>query len=209
LNVGFIAEGLSPFRPERAALRARREFFRRYDALANERRSFMLESALTGTGLAERLERARTAGYRVEFAFLWLPTAEMAMEGVAERGDLGGQAGPRSVSEARFNRSLSQFVTVYRSLADRWALVDASVAPPKILAGARRGGRVEVSDPEVWRRVSIAAIGEEGAVEEGLESQGDDAPYCLDRLDTALKSVGNFLEAQSAARRDSVSKEGI
>lgn len=54
LNADMIAEGLSPFRPEKAAIRAGREFLSRIVEKGECEESFALESTLSGLGLMAR-----------------------------------------------------------------------------------------------------------------------------------------------------------
>jgi len=63
LNADLIAEGICPFRPERAALQAGRVFLKRFDDVAQAGRSFVVESTLSGLGLADRLKALRRIGF--------------------------------------------------------------------------------------------------------------------------------------------------
>ena len=63
VNADTLAQGLSAFRPEAAAIEAARVMLKRFDALARARRSFACESTLASVTLASRLPlvNARTA----------------------------------------------------------------------------------------------------------------------------------------------------
>jgi predicted ABC-type ATPase len=63
----------------------------------------------------------------------------------------GGHDLPEADVRRRFDRGRDNFFTVYRSLADRWRLYDASaVTGPQLVAfgGLRRPTRVRF--PRVW-----------------------------------------------------------
>jgi predicted ABC-type ATPase len=79
LNADLIARGLSPFAPERQALRASEIFLQRLDELELGTSSFALETTLSGLSYRRRIFRWKELGFRVTLIFLWLPGAEMAI----------------------------------------------------------------------------------------------------------------------------------
>jgi predicted ABC-type ATPase len=79
LNADLIARGLSPFAPERQALRASEIFLQRLDELAAGNSSFALETTLAGRSYRRRIPRWKELGFRVTLFFIWLPTEEIAI----------------------------------------------------------------------------------------------------------------------------------
>ena len=69
VNPDLIASGLSPLRPELAALAAGRLFLRELDRLAKSRKKFAFESTLSGVTYLGRLKRWKAAGYRIEIVY--------------------------------------------------------------------------------------------------------------------------------------------
>jgi predicted ABC-type ATPase len=86
VNADTLAQGLSAFRPEKVALEAGRITLKRLDDLESQRKSFAFEATLSSHTLASRLSRLRERGYKVHIVYLWLPTADLAVARVAERG---------------------------------------------------------------------------------------------------------------------------
>jgi predicted ABC-type ATPase len=133
INVDLIAAGLSPFDPDRAALRAGRimleEIKRR--VLAGE--SFAFETTLSGRNYARAIPRWREAGYYVKLIFLSLPTADLAVARVAARAAQGGHNVPEEVVRRRFDAGLENFEHLYRGLVDTWALHDNSESMPRLI----------------------------------------------------------------------------
>ena len=82
VNADLIAAGLSPFAPEVAAIKAGRIMLAEIDDHVAHRRSFALETTLSGRAYAARLLHWRALGYHVSLFFLQLPSAEMAIERV-------------------------------------------------------------------------------------------------------------------------------
>jgi len=130
VNADLIAAGLSPLRPELAALAAGRLFLTEIDRLAEARTSFAFESTLSGLGHADRLRGLRSAGYRIEMIFLSLPSVEIAIARVAMRVRHGGHAVPETDIRRRFRRGWENFQNTYRALADAWAVYDNSSGKP-------------------------------------------------------------------------------
>ncbi|MGE5293431.1 MAG: AAA family ATPase [Solirubrobacterales bacterium] len=133
INVDLIAAGLSPFDPDRAALRAGRvmleEIKRRI--LADE--SFAFETTLSGRNYARAIPRWRQAAYYVKLIFLSLPTADLAVARVATRAAQGGHDVPEEVIRRRFEAGLRNFECLYRELVDTWALYDNSGPVPRLI----------------------------------------------------------------------------
>ena len=102
VNADTIAQGLSAYRPESAAVTAGRVMLDRLRFLARERRDFAFETTLSGRGHARWLQRLRAAGYCAHLIFLALPAAELAVARVAERLRQGGHDVPEAVVRRRF-----------------------------------------------------------------------------------------------------------
>ena len=139
VNADLIAAGLSPFRPDLAAVRAGRLTLQQIGEHVRRGDSFAFETTLSGRGHARRIPRWQTMGYRVKRLFLRLPTPEMAIARVAHRVSGGGHDVPKSVIVRRFFSGWRNFENVYRDLVDDWRLYDNSGGVPVLLAeGGRR-----------------------------------------------------------------------
>jgi predicted ABC-type ATPase len=133
VNADLIAAGLSPFEPALVALSAGRLLIRELDRLAATRTDFAFESTLSGRSYASRLRRWREAGYRIEFVFLRLASPQLALRRIAARVRQGGHDVPKADVLRRFDRGWSNFQTVYRPLADAWAVYDNSGVRPTLV----------------------------------------------------------------------------
>ena len=126
VNADLIPSGLSPLRPEVAAVAAGRLFLKELDRLAKARLDFAFESTLSGLVYLSRLKRWKAAGYR-------LPSARLALRRIAARVRQGGHNVPRADVLGRFDRSWTNFQESYRLLADAWSVYDNSGRNPRIL----------------------------------------------------------------------------
>ena len=133
MNADLIASGLSPLRPELAALAAGRLFLKELDRLAKARLDFAFESTLSGLVYLNRLKRWKAAGYRIELIYLRLSSPRLALRRIAARVKQGGHNVPRADVLRRFTRSWNNFQNVYQLLADEWTLYDNSGSKPLVL----------------------------------------------------------------------------
>jgi predicted ABC-type ATPase len=133
VNTDLLAAGLSPLRPELAALAAGRLFLDELDRLAKARLDFAFESTLSGLTYLNRLKRWKATGYRIEMVFLRLASPQLALHRIAARVKQGGHDVPRADVLRRFDRSWKNFVTAYRLQSDAWAVYDNSGDSPKLL----------------------------------------------------------------------------
>jgi predicted ABC-type ATPase len=133
VNPDLIASGLSPLRPELAALAAGRLFLRQLDQLARGKSDFAFESTLSGLTYLNRLKRWKRAGYRIEIIYLRIPSPRLAVRRIAARVKQGGHDVPRADVIRRFTRSWNNFAKHYRLLANAWSVYDNSTAVPRLL----------------------------------------------------------------------------
>ena len=154
VNADTVAQGLSAFRPEGAAIQAGRVVLERIGELSRARKSFALESTLAGRSLAVRVARLRGGGYTVHLVYLWLASPELAIKRVAERVNKGGHDVPVPIVQRRYAKGLRNFFDLYRPLADRWRLYDNStVAGPSLVAKGKHASVTHVLDKVTWTKV--------------------------------------------------------
>jgi predicted ABC-type ATPase len=104
VNADLIAAGLSPLKPELAAMSAGRLLLSELDRLAASRVDFALESTLSGLTHAARVREWKHAGYRIEIVFLRLASVRLALRRIADRVRQGGHAVPEADVRRRFQR---------------------------------------------------------------------------------------------------------
>ena len=137
VNVDLIAAGLSPFDPDRAAIRAGRIMLSEIERRVRKGESFAFETTLSVHVYARLIPAWRSAGYRVRLIFLSLPTAEIAVARVAARVAQGGHNVASAVVRRRFDSGSKNFQNIYRELVDEWWCYDNSDKTPRlILTGA-------------------------------------------------------------------------
>jgi len=133
VNADLIAGGISPLRPELAAIAAGRLVLRELDRLVEAKADFAFESTLSGLQYAKRMRGWKARGYTIEIAYLRLPSPQLALSRVAARVVQGGHSVARTDVLRRYKRGWANFLEVYRPLADHWTVYDNSQSPPKLL----------------------------------------------------------------------------
>ena len=133
VNADLIANGLAPFMPEAAAIRAGKLMLVEIRSHAAKKESFAFETTLSGKGYARMIPRWKDAGYRVKLIYLSLPSVEMAIERVAARVAQGGHHVPEEIVRRRFSAGLHNFHHTYKQLVDIWILYDNSRETPILI----------------------------------------------------------------------------
>jgi predicted ABC-type ATPase len=121
--------------------------------LAAQRVSFGFETTLASRSFAPWLQRLATTGYAIDLVFLWLPSAEFALERVAERVRSGGHDIPPHVVRRRYASGLRNLFALYASVVNSWRLYDSSGPAPRLVAA-----RVEMEAPKVYDQTAWAAV---------------------------------------------------
>jgi predicted ABC-type ATPase len=134
INVDLIAAGLSPFDPDRAAIRAGRLMLSEIERRVKKGDSFAFETTLSGHVYARLIPRWRKAGYRVRLIFLGLPNADIAIGRVKMRVAQGGHNVASAVVRRRFESGLRNFQDSYKHLVDRWWWYDNSGSVPQLIS---------------------------------------------------------------------------
>ncbi len=133
VNVDLLAAGLSPLKPQLAALNAGKLFLGELDRLAKSRSDFAFESTLSGLIYLSRLKRWKSSGYQVEIVFLRLASLLLALRRISARIKQGGHDVPRAAVQRRLTRGWNNFEAAYKPLADAWKVYDNSGESPRLL----------------------------------------------------------------------------
>ena len=155
VNADLIAQGLSPFSPATASMRAGRLLLEQIRLLASTHSDFGFETTLSGVTYVTLLQRLKTQGYRTQLFFLWIPTVEMALARIADRVRRGGHDIPEKVVRRRFHKGVRNLFTRYQPLLDSWMLFDNSAITPQLIA------REEVGELRVFEQALFARIRKE------------------------------------------------
>ena len=146
VNADLIAQGLAPFEPRAAAIKAGKLVLQQIHEYARRGVDFAFETTLSGKSYVGLLTELKARGYALHLFFLWLPSAELAIARIKERVQEGGHHVPAEDVRRRFARGTNNFFTLYESLLDSWMLFDNSKAKPILIAKRKNSHREVVNN---------------------------------------------------------------
>jgi predicted ABC-type ATPase len=154
VNADTIAQGLSAFAPENAAIEAGKIMLRRLRELARQKKSFAFETTLASRFYVKFIEELKAQNFEFHLLFLWLESSELAILRVAERVSAGGHNVPEETIRRRYERGLQNFFKLYQPIADTWALFDANALDKIVLiANGGNDSETEIFDDNLWQRI--------------------------------------------------------
>lgn len=153
VNADTVAEGLSAFQPQRAALQAGRVMLARLRGLAARRADFAFEITLAGRSFVPWIGGLIQSGYCFHLVYLWLPSPELAVARVTERVRMGGHHVPEETVRRRYREGLANFFGLYRPMASSWRVYDASPTTGPRLVAMGRQEETTIVDSGTWSAV--------------------------------------------------------
>jgi len=149
VNADLIAQGLAPFEPRSAAIKAGRLVLQQIWEFSKRGEDFAFETTLSGKSYVSLLSELKANGYSLHLFFLWIPSPELALARIKERVADGGHDVPADDVRRRFRRGINNFLNLYEQLLDSWMLFDNSKARPVLIAKSRDGHR-EIIDEALF-----------------------------------------------------------
>jgi predicted ABC-type ATPase len=141
VNADLIAQGLAPFEPGAAAIKAGKLVLQQIDEYAKRGLDFAFETTLSGKSYVKLLTHLKDTGYAVHLFFLWIPSAELAIARIKDRIFDGGHNVPAIDVRRRFKRGIINFFEIYEPLLDSWMLFDNSKTRPFLIAKRKNSHR--------------------------------------------------------------------
>ena len=133
VNADLIAAGLSPFKPEVAAIQSGKLMLKIMDEHSRKQESFVFETTLSGKKYAQKISEWQASGYHVSLLFLKLRNVEIAIERVATRVKQGGHFIADDVIRRRYKTGWLNFQNLYAPLVDTWAVYDNNDEQPVLV----------------------------------------------------------------------------
>ncbi len=137
INADLIAQGLAPFQPDKAVIKAAKLMIHQIDECIRKKESFSFETTLSGRIYIKKIREMKVKGYKIVIYFLKLASVDLAIERIKLRVSQGGHNVPLEDIKRRFERSWINFQTIYKPLADAWIVFDTSGSEPVIIDESR------------------------------------------------------------------------
>ena len=133
INADLIAQGLSPFQPEKMAIKAGKLMIQQMDEHVKKGESFAFETTLSGKGYIKKIKDWKSNKYKIILYYLKLTSVNLCIERVKLRVSQGGHNICNQDILRRFDRSWNNFIKYYKALSDSWIVFDASGKIPVII----------------------------------------------------------------------------
>ena len=122
-----IARGINPNDPRSVDMEAGRLAIKQFNQAISEKKSFSMETTLTGNSILGRIQKAKDAGYEVDVYHVGLAHPDINVMRVQSRVSQGGHHIDEDVIRKRYNQSLHNVKEVIdRKLADNICVIDNS-----------------------------------------------------------------------------------
>ena len=152
VNADLIAQGLAPFFPSSAAIKAGKLVLQQIDEFSRCNVDFGFETTLSGKTYVKLLKTLKEKGYKLHLFFLWIPDAELALARIKGRVIEGGHDVPAKDVHRRFKRSMYNFLNLYKSLFDSWMLFNNSGVIPSLIA-KNSNGSIVVKNAGLYNKI--------------------------------------------------------
>jgi predicted ABC-type ATPase len=133
INADLIAQGLSPFQPEKVALKTGKLMIQQMNEFVSRSKSFAIETTFSGKDYVDRIKNWKSLYYKIIIYYLKLQSVELAIERVRLRVSRGGHNIPDNVIRRRYKRSWDNFQQIYKQLLYIWIIFDNSGKIPLII----------------------------------------------------------------------------
>ncbi|OGF46215.1 MAG: hypothetical protein A2452_13415 [Candidatus Firestonebacteria bacterium RIFOXYC2_FULL_39_67] len=153
INADLIAQGLSPFHPENAALKSGKIVLEQIKQYSSVLMDFGFETTLSGKIYANLIKGLKKRGYNIHIYFLWVPSPEVSLARIKERVAEGGHDIPKADVIRRYKRSIDNFFQIYKDLVDNWILFDNSKSAPKVIA-SYSDGSIKIIIEDLFRKIT-------------------------------------------------------
>lgn len=150
VNADLIAKD----NPGMTSIGAGRIMLNRMHDLADRRVNFAFESTMASKSFAPWIARLSKMEYQFYLVFLWLPSAELAIDRVKERVRMGGHNVASDIIRRRYRTGLKNFFNLYQKLAEIWYFYDNSIDVPKLIAYGKKTRKPVVIDKVIWHTIT-------------------------------------------------------
>ena len=122
LNADEIAKELAPNAINSVPISAGKEYFKRLKLYFDNKKSFAVESTLSGNNVVRIIKRAQDLNYKIILVYSFLQNCTTCIERVKKRVKNGGHNVPEEDIIRRYYKSIVKFWNEYRFMVDEWTL---------------------------------------------------------------------------------------
>ena len=152
INPDDIAREFNPVAIESVKISAGKETLIRITRLLDERKSFAVESTLSGNVYVGIIGKAKSLGYKINIIYTYVDSPEVCIARIAGRVQKGGHNIPDADVRRRYMRSLNNFSATYAPLVDYWLLVYNGDRGARFVADYERNSGLNIFDQDEYIR---------------------------------------------------------
>ena len=122
LNADDVAEEICPDNIESVKIKAGKIVLKRLESLFDSKKSFAIETTLSGKNHIKTIKKAKELGYQVILIYSYLDNPILCENRIKIRVLNGGHNIPKEDIQRRFYRSKENFLNIYKDLVNEWNL---------------------------------------------------------------------------------------
>jgi predicted ABC-type ATPase len=126
-------------------MKAGRIVLQQIENYASQAKDFGFETTLSGKAYARTFDRLKAQGYKIFLFFLWVPDVHLALARIKQRVSKGGHDVPEKDVKRRYQRTIDNFIHIYKDRVDSWMFFDNSTEKPHLIASFA-DGKLSVED---------------------------------------------------------------
>ncbi len=151
INADEIARGLAPLHPESVSIAAGKLMLIRFQGLLKTYQSFAFETTGAAKTFLKYFKKAQSNKYEINLIYLWLSSANLAVERVAHRVAQGGHNIPEETIRRRYEVGAMNVMKHYLPMVDHALIVDNSSISPKTIARKEPRNRLTIENESIWK----------------------------------------------------------
>lgn len=161
INADELARGLSPLKPEKAAIEAGRLMLSKINRLITIQKDIAFETTLSSKTYANTIIKAKQNNYRITLVFFWLDSPGLAIERVKTRVVEGGHDIPSNIIIRRYYSGLRNLFNLYIPLCDYWMILNNSQSPSELVAEGYRNNENNIINIRIFETIKKMSINDQ------------------------------------------------
>ena len=153
VNADEIARGLSPFKPESAAIHAGKIMIDRIYSHISNGTDFAIETTLATRTHAKVIKFAQSKGYKVTLMFFWLSLPNLAVERVKMRVASGGHNIEEKTIRRRYDIGIKNLFSLYIPLCEYWIIINNSSIEKEMIAEGGKNIETTIFNTTIYNKL--------------------------------------------------------
>jgi len=162
LNADEIAKEISPNAINSVPISAGKVYFKRLSEFFERKKSFAVESTLSGNNIIRIIEKAKKREYKIVLVYSFLQNCTTCIERVKKRVQNGGHNVPEEDIVRRYYKSVVKFWNEYRLIVDEWTLFYNGYDYAPVIVSFGTGNNFDIINSEMQNKFnSIVKVAKE------------------------------------------------